>query len=424
MQLETKYAEKIITLLEDAQDVGLAHVVFELRPQDMELQPHQLSFFEKLGEALDYLDNAAGNNFLPGDADYPIYYRHADQLLEEIKQANLLTINKIDMNLNNLENLKEELKALAFKDKVISEMEKNMEKGIPEFTLNDHVAGARGQVDLTLHFKQSGQSEYYYFNKFEVALNQGKPLEDGQKYMVVSPDGAGKNMVKKLENVSEAIAFFKEQKGNSELATGKDEKNRTKLATMENGKVNYVAKEFQRTFKTPSVTQTFYVDKGKGFTADQAANLIQGRAVYRDDMANVAGITYKAWVKLDMDIAKDRHQNFYTNQYHDPSYGFNLANTLDKFNIKELNDPAKKEALETSLKNGNRPMITTIKDGQEVKMFVEAVPRYSQINLYQENGKPEKREQFLKEPKIDQLLNQGKGQTKGKELAESQGMSV
>jgi hypothetical protein len=424
MQLETKYAEKIISLLEDAQDVGLAHVVFELRPQDMELQPHQLSFFEKLGEALDYLDSAAGNNYLPGDADYPIYYRHTDQLLEEIKQANLLTIKKIDMNLNNLENLKEELKALAFKDKVISEMVKNMEKGIPEFTLNDHVAGARGQVDLTLHFKQSGQSEYYYFNKFEVALNQGSPLEDGQKYMVVSPDGTGKNMVKKLENVSEAIAFFKEQKGNSELATGKDEKSRTKLATMENGKVNYVAKDFQRTFKTPSVTQTFYVDKGKGFTADQAANLIQGRAVYRDDMANVAGITYKAWVKLDMDTAKDRHQNFYTNQYHDPSYGFNLANTLDKFNIKELNDPAKKEALETSLKNGNRPMITTIKDGQEVKMFIEAVPRYSQINLYQENGKPEKREQFLKEPKIDQSLNQGKGQSKDKEMAESQGMGI
>jgi len=224
--------------------------------------------------------------------------------------------------------------------------------------------------------------------------------------------------------VSEAIAFFKEQKGTSELATGKDEKSRTKLATMEDGKVNYIAKDFQRTFKTPSVTQTFYVDKGKGFTADQAANLIQGRAVYRDDMANVAGITYKAWVKLDMDTAKDRHQNFYTNQYHDPSYGFNLANTLDKFNIKELNDPAKKEALETSLKNGNRPMITTIKDGQEVKMFVEAVPRYSQINLYQENGKPEKREQFLKEPKIDQALNLGKGQNKNKEMAESQGMGV
>jgi hypothetical protein len=40
----------------------------------------------------------------------------------------------------------------------------------------------------------------------------------------VSTDGAGKNMVKKLDNISEAISFFKEQKGNSELAIGKDEK--------------------------------------------------------------------------------------------------------------------------------------------------------------------------------------------------------
>jgi hypothetical protein len=330
------------------------------------------------------------------------------------------------MNLNNLENLKEELKALAFKDKVISEMEKNMEKGIPEFTLNDRVAGTRGQVDLTLHFKQSSQSEHYFFNKFEVALNTAKPLEDGQKYYIITPGDNRKTMYKPFESVAEAITFFKEQKGNSELAVSKEKDfdHRIKLATMENGKVNYVAKDFQRTFKTPAVTQTFYVDKGKGFTAEQAANLIQGRAVHRDDMANVAGITYKAWVKLDMDTAKDRHQNFYTNQYHDPSYGFNLANTLDKFNIKELNDPKKKEALETSLRNGNRPMITTVKDGAEVKMFIEAVPRYSQINLFQENGKPEKREQFLKEPKIDQALNLGKGQSKGKEMAESQGMGV
>jgi len=109
-----------------------------------------------------------------------------------------------------------------------------------------------------------------------------------------------------------------------------------------------------------------------------------------------------------------------TNQYHDPSYGFNLERTLDKFNIKELADPAKKEVLETSLKNGNRPIITTVKDGQEVKLFVEAVPRYSQINLYQENGKPEKREQFLKEPALDKSMPLNKG----KEKEQEQGMAV
>jgi hypothetical protein len=331
--------------------------------------------------------------------------------------------NSFIMNLNNLENLKEELKTLGFKDQVAGEMEKNMEKGVPEFTLNEKVPATRGQVDISLHFKQSGQSEHYFFNKFEVAHSVGKPLEEGQKYMVITPNEQGKNMVKSFENVVEAVSFFKEQKGNSELAAGKDAAHREKLATMEKGKVNYVAKEFQRTFRTPAVTQTFYVQKGRGFTAEQAANLIQGRSVYRDDLANVAGVAYKAWVKLDMDTPKDRNQNFLTNQYHDPSYGFNLEKVLDRFQIRELNDPAKKEALETELKNGNRPMITTVKDGQEVKMFIEAVPRYSQVNLYAENGKPEKREQFLKEPLKDQTLQISKGKGKEKELEEGMALN-
>jgi hypothetical protein len=50
------------------------------------------------------------------------------------------------------------------------------------------------------------------------------------------------------------------------------------------------------------------------------------------------------------------------------------------------------------------------------------VPRYSQINLYQENGKPEKREQFLKEQPKDQVLNLDKGKLKEKE--QEQGLSV
>ena len=324
------------------------------------------------------------------------------------------------MNLNNLENLKEEMKKLGFRDKLISQMEENIKKNVPEFKLNDTLPATKGQVDLTLYFKQSGQSEFYYFNKFEVAHNQGKLLEDGQKYIVITPGEMGKNMVKKLGNVTEAIAFFKEQKGNCELAAGKDAAHKDILASMENDKINFVKKEFQRTFYAPPVSQTFWIEKGKGFTAEQAANLIQGRSVYRDDLLNVGGIPYKAWIKLDFDKPKDRHQNFTTNQYHDPSYGFDLGKVLDKFNIKELEDPAKRILVEASLKNGNRPIITTVKESQEVKLFIEAVPRYSQINMYADNGKPEKREQFLKELAVTNNLVKDK--SKEKELGESQGM--
>ncbi len=53
-------------------------------------------------------------------------------------------------------------------------------------------------------------------------------------------------------------------------------------------------------------------------------------------------------------------------------------------------------------------------------MYTQAVPRYSQINMYAENGKPEKREQFLKSPAIENRISAGKG----KELEEKQSMKI
>lgn len=326
------------------------------------------------------------------------------------------------MNLNNLENLKGELKELRFDKKLVDEMEKNMQKNLPEFQLRQHLTGDKGQVDFTLHFKQSGQSEFYYFNKYDVSLNKAKPLEEGHKYMVITPGTDGKNLVKKLESVNEAIDLFKKQEGNSELATGKDAGHKTTLASMENGKLNYVDKDFQKTFYAPAVSQTVYVEKGSGLTAEQAANLIQGRSVYRDNLLRLDGQTYKAWMVLDFDKPKDRHQNYVTRQFHDPSYGFDLQKTLDKYQIKELADPAKRQTIEETLKNGSRPQVTVVKDGQETKLRIEAVPRYGQMNFFAENGKPEKREQFLKEPKMEQAMGQSKA--KDKDVSQSQGMSI
>lgn len=322
------------------------------------------------------------------------------------------------MNLNNLENLKEELKALGFPKKLAEDMEKIMQKDVPEFQLRHQLPADKGQVDMQLHFRQSGQSDYYYFNKYSVTINNAKPLEADQKYLFISSGEQAKPVFRKFDTPHEAISYFKEQKGSSELAVGKDVGHKTTLATMEKDKVNFVAKDFQKTYYSPAVTQNVYVEKGQGFTAEQSANLIQGRSVYRDDMLNLGGQPYKAWIKLDFDQPKDRFKNFKTKQFHDPSYGFDLKAVLDKFNIKELADPKQREKLEESLKNGNRPMITTVKEGQEVKLRIEAVPRYGQVNMYQENGKPEKREQFLKEPAVSQNRSQGQQQGKEKETAQ------
>jgi len=328
------------------------------------------------------------------------------------------------MNLNNLENLREEMKELRFDQKLSDQMEEMMRKNVQDFQLKTSIPGAKGMADFTLHFKQSGQSEFYYLNKYDVLLNRAKPLEEGQKYLVISSRDQDKPVFKKFDSPYEAINFFKGLKGENELAVGKDLAHKTPLAKMEEDKVIYVAKDFNKTYRETPVEQTFYTDKGKGFTADQAANLIEGRSVYRDDLLNVGGVPYKAWIALDTDKPKDRNQNFLTRQFHDPSYGFNLERTLDKYLVKELEDPAKREQLINELKNGGRPLISIMKEGEMVKLHIEAVPRYSQVNFTAPNGKPEKREQFEKVLEKDQNLSFGKGKEQDVKQEQNQGVRV
>ena len=55
------------------------------------------------------------------------------------------------------------------------------------------------------------------------------------------------------------------------------------------------------------VDQTFYLNKGKGITAKEAYNLLEGRAVFKE-LANKAGYPYKAWLRLDFE-SKDKNNN-------------------------------------------------------------------------------------------------------------------
>jgi hypothetical protein len=298
------------------------------------------------------------------------------------------------MNLNNLENLQQEMESLGFQKALVAQMEEKMKANLAEFKLYDSVSATKGRVDMTLFFKQSSQSDYYYLNKFEVCHEKGLPIPQGSKVMVyTTPEGADKGMVKNFVHVSQAIAFFNEQK--QELKVG-------------------------QTYRTSPINQTIYVEKGKGFSSEQAVNLIQGRAVFRDDMVSQAGQQYKAWIKLDFDVPKDRFGNFMMNQYTDPSYGFDLAKVLDKFEIKELADPVQREILERSIRNGNRATVTVDKNGEKVKLEIEAAPRYSQINMFTKQGRPEKREQFLKA----EDFKQGRDRAHNKNKVQGQGIGV
>jgi hypothetical protein len=315
------------------------------------------------------------------------------------------------MNENNLDYLKNELEALQFPKSLQEALELKLQKQLPEFELRHRTSVDRGQLDYTLHFRKSNQSDFYFFNKYEVSLSTLAPPEQGQKYMVITahPD-TGKFSHKTFQDQLEAIKHFKSLNGTHELATGQNLKNRIVLAGMEEGKVTFVKEDYRQTFFHPSLTHTFYIDKGKGFTALQAANLLQGRSVFREDFVGLDGHTYQAWAKLDFDQPKDQRGNFVLAQYHHPAYGFELEKTLEKFAIRELDNPATREALLDSLKQGERPFVTALKEGQEKEVILEAAPRFKNINFYDSGGTKEKREEFERKSLVEPSLNQDKGQ--------------
>lgn len=126
--------------------------------------------------------------------------------------------------------------------------------------------------------------------------------------------------------------------------------------------------------------QTFFINNNKStITMKEAYNLLDGRSVFKE-LKTKDGQDYSAWVKIDFKQS-DEKGNFKQVQFGE-RYGYDLEAELKKHPIKELANDAYKEDLIGSLKKGNLQSATFIKDGQEVKQYVEANPQYKNINLY------------------------------------------
>ena len=334
---------------------------------------------------------------------------------------------RLDMNKMNLENLQGEMRTLKFDEKLIEQMEKEMAKGQPGFQLFTQLPADRGQLEVALNFKRSGSSEYYFLNRYDLSLSRARPLEEGKSYMVISPnpEKEGKYLVKNFESAVRAIDYFKSQKQTSELAMGKNAGDKMTLATMAAGKVDYVNKEFRTAYYSPVVENSQFVDKGRGFNVEQAANMLQGRAAYRNDLVNRGtGELYSAWNVFEFSEPRDKYGNHKIKQYGE-GYGFDVQKELNRYDIRELAEPKREAELLAKLRDGHSPVVTVVgQDGNEQKLRIEAMPRYTNFNFYQLNGKIEKREQFLKEPAQGQQQANVFEKKMGQQKDQSQGMAV
>ena len=131
------------------------------------------------------------------------------------------------------------------------------------------------------------------------------------------------------------------------------------------------------------VDHTFYLNKGKGVTAKEAFNLLDGRAVHKD-LVTKDGNEYKAWLQLDFENKTDK--GFEVKQFHE-NYGYDLKAAVEKFAVAELKEPEKEKALMASLQKGNVQSVTIEKNGESHKIFMEANPQYKNVTLYDSNMK-------------------------------------
>ena len=131
--------------------------------------------------------------------------------------------------------------------------------------------------------------------------------------------------------------------------------------------------------------QTFYLNKGKGFTAKEAFNLLSNRAVNKD-LTNKEGETYNAWVQLKPydNNGEKENRDF---QIFNENYGYDLKAALSKLPIKEMETPETEARLMNSLKKGNLQSVTFSDIDGNIKKYIEAVPQYKNINVYNEEGK-------------------------------------
>jgi hypothetical protein len=181
----------------------------------------------------------------------------------------------------------------------------------------------------------------------------------------------------------------------------------------------YFFNKYEATLRSPGLEQdrnhTFYINRNGGITTKEAFNLLQGRAVHKE-LLNAEEQPYKAWVQLDLKT-REPSGNYKVKQYHE-NYGFELEKTLERFHIKELQDPQQKELLLYSLKKGNQHPVTALEEGYEVKRFIEASPQFKTINVYNEQRHQAMRETIQRQDLPQQPEKQQRVKEPGKSLKE------
>lgn len=138
--------------------------------------------------------------------------------------------------------------------------------------------------------------------------------------------------------------------------------------------------------KDPSqvVSQVFNTDAKDSIRAEQAQNLLAGRAVMKESF-DLSGAQKSKWIQLDFND-KDPSGNHKVKEFLH-SYGYDLDKAAEKLLQTQNLSPDIRQNLIEGLRNGEKQPITIMRDNVSVNLFIEANPQFKTINLYDEHNK-------------------------------------
>ncbi|KFF16590.1 hypothetical protein [Flavobacterium hydatis] len=122
-------------------------------------------------------------------------------------------------------------------------------------------------------------------------------------------------------------------------------------------------------------SQYFKIQDENSINTTQAYNLLAGRAIQKEG----------SWTQLDLND-KDVNGNHRIKEFHS-GYGYNLERAVQELPLKELSNKTSACKLQDGLRQGNRELVTLLKNGKEHQFYIEANPQFKSVNIYDGHSK-------------------------------------
>lgn len=164
--------------------------------------------------------------------------------------------------------------------------------------------------------------------------------------------------------------------------------------------------------------RSFKVSNQETFSLKEAFNLLEGRSVLKaysklenkEEGSKIEEL--KSWSYLDFGNNNNKGEPIIRKRY-----DYDLDAHVSKLHIKNLEIPAVKADLLQSLERGNLQSVMIEKNGEYKKHYLEALPKYNSINIYDENLV----KQFIPHKKKEELTTDQKQSDKLVKGAQKQG---